>query len=104
MLAEKNPQVKKAIGKLVELNEDERKRMIADSQEKLRRDIASIKKFAVKEGWAGGREEGRVEGRVEGREEERLAIARSAIQQNLSIDVIMALTGLSRETIQALPR
>ena len=118
MLAEKNPQVKKAIGKLVELNEDERKRMIADSQEKLRRDIASIKKFAVKEGreegWVEGREDGLVEGlekgRVEGlekglakgRKEERFAMARNAIQQNLSDDLIVALTGLSRKTVRSL--
>ena len=90
MLAEKNPQVGKAIGKLVELNEDERARMLADSREKLRRDIVSIKRLAEREG------------RATGREEERLAIARNAIQQNLPVDVIMALTGLSRETIQSL--
>ena len=98
MLAEKNPQVKKAIGKLAELNEDERERMIADSQEKLRRDIASIKRFAVKE----GREEGREEGLAEGLEKGRVAVARNAIQQNLPVDLIVTLTGLSRETIQSL--
>jgi len=90
MLAEKNPQVGKAVAKLVELNEDERARMLADSREKLRRDIVSIKRLAEREG------------RATGREEERLAIARNAIQQNLPVDVIMALTGLYRETIQSL--
>jgi len=90
MLREKNPQVGKAVAKLVELNADERERLIADSREKLRRDIASIKNSAQKEG------------REEGREEERLAIARNAIQQNLPVETIMTLTGLPRETIQTL--
>ena len=106
MLAEKNPQVKKAIGKLVELNEDERKRMIADSQEKLRRDIASIKRFAVKEGLERGLEKGREEGREEGlekgRKEERLAMVRNLLKLGLSVDKIMSVTSLSEEEIQSL--
>ena len=88
--------------------------MIADSRMKLRWDIANIKRSAQREGREEGRKEGleeglekglekgREEGRGEGREEERLAIARNAIQQNLSVETIMALTGLPRETIQAL--
>ena len=98
MLREKNPQVGKAVAKLVELNADERERLIADSREKLRRDIASIKNSATKEGL----EKGLEKGREKGREEERLAIARNAIQQNLPIETIMTLTGLPRETIQTL--
>jgi len=94
MLAEKNPQVGKAVAKLVELNADERARMIADSREKMRRDNASRLRSARMEGLEKGLEKGR--------EEERLAIARNAIQQNLSVEVIMALTGLPRETIQDL--
>ena len=122
MLAEKNPQVAKAVAKLVELNAEERERMIADSRMKLRWDIANIKRSAEKEGREEGRregleeglekgleeglekglEKGRKEGFEKGREEERLAIARNAIQQNLPVEVVMALTGLPRETIEAL--
>ena len=112
MLAEKNPQVAKAVAKLVELNAEERERMIADSRMKLRWDIANIKRSAEKEGREEGRREGLEEGlekglekgRKEGLEEGRLAIARNAIQQNLPVETIVALTGLPRETIQALSR
>jgi predicted transposase/invertase (TIGR01784 family) len=41
MLAEKNPQVGKAVAKLMVLSEDERLRLIAESREKLQRDIIS---------------------------------------------------------------
>ncbi|GHU09125.1 hypothetical protein FACS1894158_18620 [Betaproteobacteria bacterium] len=37
MLSDKNPQIKKTVGKLMALSEDERARMLAESREKLRR-------------------------------------------------------------------
>ena len=95
MLAEKNPQVGKAVAKLVELNEDERTRMIASSRERLRMDNVSQLRTA--------REEGRKEGRKEGQEKERLAIARNMIiNYGMSVEVVARVTGLSREEIQKL--
>jgi len=99
MLAEKNPQVAKAVAKLVELNAEERERMIADSRMKLRWDIANIKRSAEKEGMERGLEKGR----EEGREEERLMIARNLLNLGLPIEEIAQATGLSHEIIQALP-
>jgi predicted transposase/invertase (TIGR01784 family) len=55
MLAEKNPQVKKAVVKLLALSEDERARMLADSREKLRRDISARMHEAERRGREGGR-------------------------------------------------
>ena len=93
MLAEKNPQVGKAVAKLVELNKDERARMIASSRERLRMDHASQLRLA------------REEGRVKGREEERLSIARNLIFNfGMSVEVVARVTGLSREDIQTLLR
>jgi predicted transposase/invertase (TIGR01784 family) len=46
--------------------------------------------------------EGRVEGRVEGRTEERTEIARNALQEGLSIDLIQKITGLDSEAISQL--
>jgi len=98
MLAEKNPKVGKAVAKLVELNADERARMIADSREKMRRDNASRLRSAEKEGLERGLEAGL----ERGREEERLAIARKLLNTGMPAENVAQITELSRETIQAL--
>ena len=92
MLAEKNPQVGKAVAKLVELNADERARLIADSREKLRRDTASQLRSA------------RMEGREEGLEEGRKEIARKLLDAGMPAENVAQITELSRETIQTLRR
>jgi predicted transposase/invertase (TIGR01784 family) len=94
MLAERNPQVKKAVVKLLALSEDERARMLADSREKLRRDISAQVHDAEKRG--------REEGMEEGREEEKLAVARKLLDLDQPVDMIVQITGLSREVIQSL--
>jgi predicted transposase/invertase (TIGR01784 family) len=94
MLAEKNPKVGKAVAKLVELNADERARLIADSREKMRRGDASRLRSAEKEGLERGREEGR--------EEERLAIACKLLDSGMPVEDIAQFTGLSCEVVQAL--
>ncbi|MDR1854953.1 MAG: Rpn family recombination-promoting nuclease/putative transposase, partial [Azoarcus sp.] len=50
MLPEKNPQLKHAVGKLMELTADEREQMLAEAREKGRRDIAAMLKGARIEG------------------------------------------------------
>jgi predicted transposase/invertase (TIGR01784 family) len=47
MLAQKNPQVGKAVAKLMVLSEDERLRLIAESRDKLHRDIIT-NEYAIK--------------------------------------------------------
>ena len=42
MLEERNPEMKRAVGILKELSEDERTRMLFEEREKARRDIASM--------------------------------------------------------------
>ncbi|GHU07092.1 hypothetical protein AGMMS50225_03460 [Betaproteobacteria bacterium] len=54
MLAEKNPEVKKAVAKLMTLTEDEQARMVADARDKMRWDIESRERAAKKEGWTEG--------------------------------------------------
>jgi predicted transposase/invertase (TIGR01784 family) len=99
MLAEKNPQVKKAVAKLLALSEDERARMLADSREKLRRDISAQVRAGEKRGWEGGREEGLEKGMEEGKR----SVARNLIKLGQPIDVVVQATGLSREVVQSLP-
>jgi predicted transposase/invertase (TIGR01784 family) len=48
MLAQKNPQVGKAVAKLMVLSEDERLRLIAESRDKLHRDIIT-NEYAIRE-------------------------------------------------------
>jgi predicted transposase/invertase (TIGR01784 family) len=86
MVAERNPQVEKAVVKLRKLSADERARDIYERREKGRRDQASINKFE----------------RLEGRREEKFDIARNFMRMGLSIDKIMEGTGLTREEIEKL--
>jgi predicted transposase/invertase (TIGR01784 family) len=99
MLAEKNPQVKKAVGKLAVLNEDERARLIADSQNKLRWDIESRERDAMNSGLAKGRAEGLAEGQAKGLAEANRAIARKLLERGWSVDEIAAMTNLSRDEV-----
>ncbi|GHU00805.1 hypothetical protein FACS1894154_10360 [Betaproteobacteria bacterium] len=90
MLAEKNPEVKKAVAKLMTLTEDEQARMVADARDKMRWDIESRERAAKKEG------------HEEGREERQLEIARRLLARNRPIEEIIEDTGLTLEQIQAL--
>jgi predicted transposase/invertase (TIGR01784 family) len=86
MLKERNPQVGKAVSRLMALSEDEAARMIAESREKLRRDISAIEHAA----------------RKEGREEAQLAFARKLLEHRRPVKEIMEYTGLSEAEILAL--
>jgi predicted transposase/invertase (TIGR01784 family) len=111
MLAEKNPQIGKAVGRLQELSEDERTRLLAESREKMEWDNAARMQAAREKGLEEGRKEGREKGHEEGLEkglekgleEGLLSVAQAALKRNLPIEEIMALTGLSKEKIQSLP-
>lgn len=94
-LAEKNPQLKQAVSRLVSLSEDEQTRLLAESREKLQRDIVA-REYAAEEK---GREKGLEEGREEGRGEAQLAIARKALAKSLSVETVIAITGLSQSEI-----
>jgi predicted transposase/invertase (TIGR01784 family) len=89
-LAEKNPQLKKAVSRLVELSEDDQTRLLAESREKLQRDIVA-REHAAEE-----------KGRGEGREEAQFAIARKALAEGLPLETVMAITGLSFDAIRVL--
>jgi predicted transposase/invertase (TIGR01784 family) len=94
MLKERNPQVGKAVSRLMALSDDEAARMIAESREKLRRDISAIEYAAVKKG--------REEGREEGRKETQVAFARKLLERGRPFGEVMEDTGLSETEILAL--
>jgi len=82
MIAERNPEVKKAVVKLLELSADEQVRDLYERREKERRDIASL---------VGG-----------ARREERFDIARKMLVMNVQLDIIVKATGLTSEEIKDL--
>ena len=100
MVAEKNPQVKKAVVKLQELSADERARDLYERREKALRDIDSRERWARAEGKA----EGKAEGLVEGREASNIEIARKALAEGASIEFVQKITGLDLEAVQGLDK
>jgi predicted transposase/invertase (TIGR01784 family) len=90
MIAEKSPQVKKAVGRLMELSGDERVRLLQESRQKMEWDNRARERAA--------REEGKQEGELEG----TVKVARSMLADGMAPDLISKFTGLTVEEIKAL--
>jgi len=82
--------MKEPIGVYMELSEEECRRMIAEEQEKARRDEASRVNWARKEGIKKVRRERDIE------------IARYLLREDIPIDEIVEATGLTRNEIKLL--
>jgi predicted transposase/invertase (TIGR01784 family) len=81
--------------RLLDLSPDEHK-------EKMMTIAEQLKQIGREEGWVKGREEGLERGREEGERKARLALARKALAENLSVETIRIITGLSEAEIQSL--
>jgi predicted transposase/invertase (TIGR01784 family) len=95
MLAQKNPDLEKAVTRLEWLSQSEEAHDLYEARCKMRRDIASEKYDAWLDGQEDGMIKGLVKGREEGREEERKHLARKLLQRGRPIAEIMEDTGLS---------
>ena len=82
MIAERNPQVERAVVKLRELSADERARDLYERREKARRDMAAREKWA--------RQQGIIE------------VARNFLGMNIPIEQIAMGTGLTVEEVENL--
>jgi len=82
MIAERSPEVKKAIVKLLELSNDERTRMLYESRQKMEWDNVARE--------------------MEARLDERYVIAKNALNKKLPVEDISEITGLSRQQIETL--
>ncbi len=82
MIAEKNPQIRKAVVRLEELSNDERTRLLYESREKMEWDNAARDRAA--------------------RKETSIAIAKKMLRRKRPIDEIMEDTGLLREEVESL--
>ena len=95
---EKNDSVKRAPSVLHEMSEDEKLRRLAELREKAILEEESVRDGALEEGM----EIGRKAGRQEGEQEEKIAIAKKMKEEELSIEQIQRITGLTREAIEKL--
>jgi predicted transposase/invertase (TIGR01784 family) len=90
MVAAKNPVIREAYCKLRVMSEDEANRMLYEARLKAQRDEYS----RVHGAWQ--------EGRQEGRQERDIAIAKSALAEGISLEVVRKITGLDLETLTGL--
>ena len=103
-----NEYVKKAEEELEYLNSDEEEKELARLREKAIRDEAAAMAGAIRrgreegkaEGLAEGKAEGKAEGLEEGRAEEKAEIAKKMLEENIEIETISKLTGLTKEKIE----
>ncbi|GHT95847.1 hypothetical protein FACS1894141_5200 [Spirochaetia bacterium] len=106
MLAARHPEVSGPVVEIKRLSWSERRRMIADAREKLRRDNAAIMAYAKEQGLEEGRTEGRVEGLAEGKAEgiaEGIAkTAQRMKEDGVPMEQISKYTGLGPEEIEGI--
>jgi predicted transposase/invertase (TIGR01784 family) len=100
MLSQANPQIQKAVGILMELSADRKRRMLYEDRQKALRDEMSRMDGKLEEGIAIGETKGRAEGRAE----EKLEFAKRMLEDGVQINSIAKYTGLSLEEIDRLCR
>jgi predicted transposase/invertase (TIGR01784 family) len=86
MIAERNPQVKRAVVRLRELSTDERARDLYERREKARRDQVSREKWA----------------RQQGEKARALTIAENLLKKQMPLDEVVDATGLTHEEVESL--
>ena len=101
-IMEKNKEIKEAVMKVRELSQDEKLQRLADLREKAIMDEKAI----YQAGLNNGKEEGRAEGEKLGREKQRAEtmreVAKKLLKQNMKIENIAEITGLTIEEIEKL--
>ena len=86
-VAKRDPLLKKAVARLMELSADEKTRLLYEAREKERMDMEDREDFA----------------REEGRAESAFIIAKQMLADGVSIEKIMMYTNLTRADIEGLP-
>ena len=97
-----NENIKAAKEELEMINSDDLKKRRADEREKALMNHIWWRNNAIKEGKEIGIKEGKKEGIKEGIIEGKKQIAKSLIKENMPIDKIATITGLSKEEIEEL--
>ena len=89
-----NKDINKAIDELEQVSGNEKLRRIAELKEKYIRDEQASIEYAQNEGYRQGEAKGKVERNIE--------IAKNMLKENINIELISKVTGLSLEEIENL--
>lgn len=89
---------------LEKVSADSLMREAALAREMWKLDQQSMLEDAIEEGEARGRAEGEARGRAEGEASGKLKVAKNMLEENLDINTISKVTGLSKEDISALKK
>jgi len=85
-VAQRDPLIKKAVARLMELSSDEKTRLLYEAREKERMDMESREDSA----------------RTEGEKAKAIIIARNALRKNMSVDDVVDITGLTHAEVEGL--
>jgi len=122
VLREKEPKLRAAVEKLLEINRDPDMRALYDAREKERRDNKARERYAMQRGKSEGIAEGKVlgiaegiergklegimegigRGKAEGERANGILVARRAIAMGMSVEDIVRLTGISSDELEGL--
>ena len=91
---EENENLKEAVEKLDRISEDEKMQRIIELREKAIRDEHAI--------YAKGVDDGIEEGKAKGAREKQIEIAKSMLKENMDIEMIIKITGLTKQEIEKL--
>jgi predicted transposase/invertase (TIGR01784 family) len=97
--AASDPRIEETVVKVMELSEDERERMLAESREMFLWDHQIRARDNYNAGHAAGLAEGQIAGLAKGASESRLVIARKLKEMGMTADQIAAATGLGSDEI-----
>ena len=95
---EENENLKEAVEKLDRISEDEKMQRIIELREKAIRDEHAIYAKGVDDGI----EKGIQKGKEKGAREKQIEIAKSMLKENMDIEIIIKITGLTKEEIEKL--
>ena len=95
---EENENLKEAVEKLDRISEDEKMQRIIELREKAIRDEHAI----YDKGLDDGIEKGIQKGKEKGAREKQIEIAKSMLKENMYIEIIIKITGLTKEEIEKL--
>ena len=101
-IMESNKEVKEAVIKVREMSEDEKLQRLADLREKAIMDEKAIYQAGLNNGKEEGRVEGEKLGREKGRVETMKEVAKKLLKQNMKIENVSEITGLTIEEIEKL--
>ncbi len=99
MIASKNPYIDEAYSQLKVISQDKQKRQEYEERKKAIRDFNAFFSQGKEEGKIEGKKEGKIEGKEEGKIEGKIEVAKNSLKIGLSIEQIVLITGLDKNTI-----